>query len=113
MFRVGEDTGTLDQQLETAAIYFDRELDFKIKRFTNLFEPAVILFMGLVVGFVVYFGYGRYHSTLRPQNAPRGFPLAPDSTVNAPANRPARCMPTRKAASRRTRCPFRARSMHW
>ena len=52
MFRVGEDTGTLDQQLETAAIYFDRELDFKIKRFTNLFEPAVILFMGLVVGFV-------------------------------------------------------------
>jgi type IV pilus assembly protein PilC len=52
MFRVGEDTGTLDQQLETAAVYFDRELDFKIKRFTNLFEPAVILFMGLVVGFV-------------------------------------------------------------
>jgi type IV pilus assembly protein PilC len=52
MFRVGEDTGTLDQQLETAAVYFDRELDFKIKRFTNLFEPAVILFMGIVVGFV-------------------------------------------------------------
>jgi type IV pilus assembly protein PilC len=52
MFRVGEDTGTLDQQLQTAATYFERELDYKIKRFTNLFEPAVLLLMGGVVGFV-------------------------------------------------------------
>jgi type IV pilus assembly protein PilC len=52
MFRVGEDTGTLDTQLMTAAQYYDRELDFKIKRFTSLFEPAVIVFMGVVVGFV-------------------------------------------------------------
>lgn len=52
MFRVGENTGTLDEQLETAAVYFERELDYKIKRFTNLFEPAVLIGMGLVVGFV-------------------------------------------------------------
>lgn len=52
MIRVGEDTGTLSEQLETAAQYFERELDYRIKRFTNLFEPAVIIFMGLVVGFV-------------------------------------------------------------
>jgi type IV pilus assembly protein PilC len=52
MFLVGERTGTMDDQLETAATYFDRELDYKLKRFTALFEPAVILFVGLVVGFV-------------------------------------------------------------
>lgn len=52
MFRVGEETGTLDEQLRTAAIYFDRELDMRIKRFTAAFEPAVIVFVGLVVGFV-------------------------------------------------------------
>jgi len=52
MFRVGENTGTLDEQLGTAASYFDRELEYKIKRFTALFEPAVLLFVGLVVGFV-------------------------------------------------------------
>ncbi|MGH9247357.1 MAG: type II secretion system F family protein [Acidimicrobiales bacterium] len=52
MLRVGEDTGTLHQQLTTAAKYFDRELEYKIKRFTSLFEPAVIIFMGVVVGFV-------------------------------------------------------------
>ncbi len=52
MFRVGERTGTLDEQLDTAASYFDRELDYKIKRFTTLFEPAVLLFVGVIVGFV-------------------------------------------------------------
>ncbi len=52
MFRVGEETGTLDQQLTVAAEYYSRELDEKVKRFTSLFEPAVIIFMGVVVGFV-------------------------------------------------------------
>ena len=52
MMRVGEDTGTLDEQLHTAAVYFDRELDYRLKRFTSLFEPAVIIFVGVVVGFV-------------------------------------------------------------
>ena len=52
MFRVGEETGTLDEQLETAATYYNRELDIRVKRFTSLFEPVVIIFMGLIVGFV-------------------------------------------------------------
>lgn len=52
MFMVGESTGTMDEQLSTAATYFDRELDYKLKRFTSLFEPAVIVFVGVVVGFV-------------------------------------------------------------
>jgi type IV pilus assembly protein PilC len=52
MFRVGEETGTLNVQMETAADYYKRELDQKIKRFTSLFEPAVIIVVGVVVGFV-------------------------------------------------------------
>jgi type IV pilus assembly protein PilC len=52
IFRVGEDTGSLDNQLELAATYYNRELDYKVARFTALFEPAVIIFMGVVVGFV-------------------------------------------------------------
>jgi type IV pilus assembly protein PilC len=52
MFRVGEETGTLDIQLETAAAYYHRELEVRVKHFTSLFEPAVIIFMGVVVGFV-------------------------------------------------------------
>lgn len=52
MIRVGEDTGTLDQQLETAGAFYEQELDYKIKRLTSFFEPAVIIIMGVVVGFV-------------------------------------------------------------
>lgn len=52
MFKVGEETGTLDNQLEIAAIYFDRELESRIKRFTTLFEPIMIVFVGVIVGFV-------------------------------------------------------------
>jgi len=52
MLLVGESTGTMDDQLESAAIYFDRELDYKLKRFTALFEPAVITLVGIIVGFV-------------------------------------------------------------
>jgi type IV pilus assembly protein PilC len=52
MFKVGEETGTLDQQLEVAAEYFNRELEYRIKTFTTMFEPLMIIFVGLVVGFV-------------------------------------------------------------
>lgn len=52
MLRVGESTGTLDKQLDAAANFYERELDYRLKRFTDLFEPAIILIVGLVVGFV-------------------------------------------------------------
>ncbi|MFG2038623.1 type II secretion system F family protein [Dactylosporangium sp. NPDC048998] len=52
MIRVGEETGTLDIQLEVTARYYEGELDYKLKKVTALFEPAVIIVMGLIVGFV-------------------------------------------------------------
>jgi type IV pilus assembly protein PilC len=52
MLRVGEETGSLDSQLETTAQYYEAELDYKIARLTALFEPIVIVVMGLIVGFV-------------------------------------------------------------
>lgn len=52
MLRVGEDTGSLDTQLEVTAGYYETELDYKIAKLTALFEPIVIVVMGLVVGFV-------------------------------------------------------------
>jgi type IV pilus assembly protein PilC len=52
MLRVGEETGTLDGQLEVTAQYYETELDYKLKKLTALFEPAIIVVMGLLVGFV-------------------------------------------------------------
>lgn len=65
MLKVGEETGTLDNQLEVTAQYYETELDYKIKKLTSLFEPAVIVVMGLLVGFVavalVSAMYGVFH----------------------------------------------------
>jgi type IV pilus assembly protein PilC len=52
MVRVGEETGSLDTQLGVTAAYYETELDYKIKKLTTLIEPAVIIVMGLIVGFV-------------------------------------------------------------
>lgn len=52
MMRVGEETGTLDSQLDVTARYYEGELDYKLKKLTAMFEPAVIIVMGLIVGFV-------------------------------------------------------------
>jgi type IV pilus assembly protein PilC len=52
MVRVGENTGTLDSQLEVASEYYGQELEYKIQHLTSLFEPAVIILMGAAVGFV-------------------------------------------------------------
>jgi type IV pilus assembly protein PilC len=52
MFGVGEETGTLDRQLDDAAEYYGQELEIKIDRATALFEPAMIVAVGVVVGFV-------------------------------------------------------------
>jgi type IV pilus assembly protein PilC len=67
MVRVGESTGTLEMQLENAASYYGRELEYKLKRLMSLFEPAVVVFMGVVVGFVavalISAMYGVFHHT--------------------------------------------------
>jgi type IV pilus assembly protein PilC len=52
MIRVGERTGLLGRQLGKAATYYEREVAFHMKRATDLFEPMVILLVGVVVGFV-------------------------------------------------------------
>ncbi|MGO4256737.1 type II secretion system F family protein [Marmoricola sp. RAF53] len=52
MLRVGEETGSLDTQLQVTAEYYEAELEYKINKLTALFEPMIIIFMGVIVGFV-------------------------------------------------------------
>ncbi len=52
MIRAGERSGTLDHQLITASEFYAKELDYKLDRYTALFEPATIVVAGLIVGFV-------------------------------------------------------------
>jgi type IV pilus assembly protein PilC len=52
MIRVGESSGSLDIQLHTAAEFYERELEYRLKRVTDLFEPTVIVLVGSAVAFV-------------------------------------------------------------
>lgn len=52
MMRVGEETGSLETQLDVTARYYEQELGFKLKNLTTLFEPMAIIFVGAIVGFV-------------------------------------------------------------
>jgi general secretion pathway protein F len=53
LLRVGEETGRLDAMFERLANIYDTETRVALRRITALFEPVVILGMGLVVGTIV------------------------------------------------------------
>lgn len=53
MIKVGEETGQLDAMLLTVATTYERSLRVSIKKFMGFLEPAMILGMGLVIGFIV------------------------------------------------------------
>jgi len=50
---VGEETGRLDTMFNKMADVYDAETRTSIRRFTSLFEPLVILVMGLIVGTLI------------------------------------------------------------
>jgi general secretion pathway protein F len=53
LLTVGEETGKLDTMFSRMADIYENETRSAIRRFTSLFEPLVILVMGLVVGALV------------------------------------------------------------
>jgi general secretion pathway protein F len=53
MILVGEETGRLDRMLLRVAESYEKNVRTLIKRLIGLLEPAMILIMGVVVGFIV------------------------------------------------------------
>jgi general secretion pathway protein F len=53
LLAVGEETGHLDTMFNRMADIYDNETRTAIRRFTSLFEPLIILVMGLLVGTLI------------------------------------------------------------
>jgi type IV pilus assembly protein PilC len=53
MISVGEETGQLEQMLAKVADFYEAEVDAKVKALTSLLEPAMIVFVGGMVGVIV------------------------------------------------------------
>src|SRR5947209_1894495 len=53
LLAVGEETGRLDHMFARMADIYETDTRASIKRFTSIFEPLVILIMGIVVGSLI------------------------------------------------------------
>lgn len=52
MGRVGERSGTLSETLDYLADFYETEVDNTTKNLSTMLEPALLVTIGLVVGFV-------------------------------------------------------------
>jgi general secretion pathway protein F len=53
LLSVGEETGQLDKMFARMAEIYENDTKAAIKRFTSLFEPLIILVMGVIVGALI------------------------------------------------------------
>ncbi|XZH95110.1 type II secretion system F family protein [Clostridium perfringens] len=53
MVKVGEEAGSLDSILDKTADFYDDELEREIQTATALIEPAMIVLMGIIIGFLL------------------------------------------------------------
>jgi len=52
MIDIGEETGRLSEMLLKVSDFYDAEVDASVKGLTSMIEPLLIVFMGVIVGFV-------------------------------------------------------------
>ena len=57
MLRVGERTGQMGEMMERIALFYDAEISQWVDWFVRLFEPLLMVFIGLVIGFIVVVMY--------------------------------------------------------
>ncbi|MBW8371945.1 MAG: type II secretion system F family protein [Thiobacillus sp.] len=57
MLRVGERTGRMGEMMERIAAFHEEESARWVERFTKLFEPLLMAFIGVVIGFIVVLMY--------------------------------------------------------
>jgi type IV pilus assembly protein PilC len=49
MIEVGEQTGALQEMLNSLADFYDEEIDTNLSRFVTMVEPALLVIMGIVI----------------------------------------------------------------
>ena len=52
MIDIGEETGRLSEMLIKVSDFYDQEVDATVKGLTSMIEPILIVFMGVLVGFI-------------------------------------------------------------
>ncbi len=53
MIAIGEETGNVDGMLNKIAVFYEREVDEAVDSLTAALEPMLIVFLGVIIGFIV------------------------------------------------------------
>lgn len=53
MMEIGKESGALDEILEKTADYYDDEAEQDLQKLVSMFEPAMIIVLAVIIGFVV------------------------------------------------------------
>jgi general secretion pathway protein F len=53
MIKVGEETGELDNMLKRVSEIYEKETSNAMQRMVNLFEPVIIILLGIVIGGII------------------------------------------------------------
>lgn len=53
MVKIGEESGSLESMLNKTSDFYEEELEAAIKQLLSLLEPAMIIFMGVIIGGIV------------------------------------------------------------
>lgn len=57
MIKVGESTGALTEMLNNVSEFYDEEIESRLARLVSAIEPVILVFMGLVIGVLLYAFY--------------------------------------------------------
>ncbi|HRZ80277.1 MAG TPA: type II secretion system F family protein, partial [bacterium] len=54
MISIGEQSGDLEEMLETLADSYEKEVTYTMDRLTSMLEPVMIVALAVVIGFIVF-----------------------------------------------------------
>lgn len=53
MIKIGEESGNLKELLQETAGFYDNDVETTIARITTMIEPAIVIVLGVIIGFII------------------------------------------------------------
>ncbi|MBI1274918.1 type II secretion system F family protein [bacterium] len=63
MFKIGEDSGNLEEALENVNFFYDREVNDAVDRLVGMIQPTMTLVLGMMIAWIVASVFGPLYQT--------------------------------------------------
>jgi type IV pilus assembly protein PilC len=63
MFKVGEESGNMEDALKNISFFYDREINDSIDRLVGLIQPTITIVMGGMIGWITIAVFGPIYGT--------------------------------------------------